>query len=988
MKIRNLVFILFFSLFLLLPLSGSGELNALLLEGLSDMPLSLLNEKGTFLGLETYGTREDILSRIFTHYGYTPTDEVTVTESVEASITLEHSHYYFMDQSNHSVILSGGVKLTGETWHLSADIIFYDTQSEKVTAVGSVSFVQEELDVTGEVLTFDIVENDIRINRGSTQIERSSADDDPLTLLSSGLSMRITSNPSTYSAFDTSITSSVEHSYYTIDASDALFVEGNDVFIKNVTLKMGRVPILYLPVFYYPGKTLTFNPLFGYDSVKGSFVTLTYELYGSNPLKDAKSSDEKGTFTTFFADERELSREEGSLTYEYVSEEQETSLQKWARESSSYFSIYGDAYENEGIHLGIDTHNVYGEKVLTADLAGGIALVPPSFNTAGIPDTRYYIEPEIDLKVGTLDLSFSFPSYSDTQVKEDYLVKERFGNYFNSFFSDESSLTGDSQVTSYSWEAKGSYTLKPSFFSPFIQEIKLSNIESSVSFIRNYDTSIGGFIIDSEQPLSYSASMRGELFSFSFTKKGSEQQQAVSYDKAIIDELNRFEREPVRYEGKAAGSDAHTFKSSLTYTVSQSGDYTTEYVKGVKDDENSRATNKAVFNLTESYLPDFFSGKHTLESNYSDTAEAAERSRQYSLVYSHSVSIPAIALTHTYKQTFYDWESFTATDGTVTEDELKASFTESSVLTHTIALAPRFTFGTLALTPSVTYRLPPFDGLITASVTARQNKLSFLSSLTFEDNGGNYTFTNTKFSATYSGEIFTTSHTLNTVPDGLSILDSYTVSSSASLSFDFLDMTVKGSSLWDGDVNAFEKVNGELSTKYAGAKITYEDDGTYLTPSTGQISISTGDLNISLWHDRINAGVNIHGEYHHSFYDTAGSYLLFSLNFTFDIYKFLSIEIDLSSQNKGLDRYSTWDDVVSDFLDSFDFFGTGRYTTQFVMNSLGISIVHKMDDWDLVGTYTGKVTYSNSRYEWTPVVSIYLKWKAIPEINIDRELEL
>ncbi len=990
MKIRNVLILLLLSL-CILPVSAESDMTLLMLEGLYEMPIELLREKGTFLAVSTEGTREELLARIFSYYGYDEVSEVSVEKKLEGEIILNGARYYYMNESQQTIILSGNVRLEGDGWSLSSDIIFFDTSKRVVSAVGQVHFIQNTTDVSAEVLTFYIDTQDVIVQRGSTQLERESADDDPLILFSEGEAMRITSDPGTYHASDTSITSSIDHSYYSIDASDAFFVTGNDVFITDATLKMGRVPVLYLPFFYYPGKTLTFNPLFGYDSNKGSFVTLTYEVYGDHPLKGKVSEEDEGTFTTFFSDDRELSRTKGSVTYEYVSLEEETPFQRWVRENNSYLTLFGDAYENEGIHAGIDSYHSYDGGKLVADLSGGLAWLPSSSVAAGIPDLRYYMEPEITVKLSSLDASLKFPVYSDEQVKEDYIINERFGNFFNSFFSDETtSLSGGNRISSYDWEAKGSFTLKPGFLGTFVEEVKVSSLRSSIRFIRSYDTTQGGFIIDTEHPLSYQASMKGELFSFSSqaSKQADAHQSTYAHPQEQVEELARFNLTPLESLKSPEQKENRTLSTSLKYTTSQGGDYETEYVKGIRDDENSRMTNKTTFTLSESYLPDVFRGTHTLVSDYSDTAEAAERSQQYALLYSHTLSIPYISLTHTYKQKLYNWERFTATDGTVDEEEEGASWDDTSVQTHTLSLAPRFTFSSVSITPSLTYRLPPFEGLLTTSLKVQKGKLSLSSSLSFEEDAGEYSFSNTRFTAAYSGKNFKTSHTLNTVPDGMDIMNSYTVSSNVSFSFDVLDTVLKADTLYDGDLNELEKANGELSTRFAGARISYERTDTGFEPTNARFSISTDSFGFSFWHERITAEILLSGEYYHLFYDTAGSYLLFSLHFSFDIYSFLSFEFDLKSQNKGLDRYSSAQDMFSDLLDSFDFFGNGRYTTQFVMNSLSASMIHHMDDWDLVGRYTGNMVYENNRYAWRPVVSIYLKWKAIPEINIDRELEL
>ena len=720
--------------------------------------------------------------------------------------------------------------------------------------------------------------------------------------------------------------------------------------------------------------------------MKGSFMTLSYELYGRNPLHSTEGK-EGGTFTTFFADDLVLSRVPGSVTYEY-SDVPVSSLQKWASDSGSYFSVYTDAYQVNGLHLGIDSHTALDDKTIVADLTGGIAFMPPSFSSTSIPSTRYYIEPELNVRLPSFTLSLSFPVFSDEQVKEDYVIQERFGNFFSSFFTEESSLTSGSRISSYSWEAETSLSLSPEVLRPFVKEIKVTSLNTSIDFIRSYDSATSGFIISSENPLSYSAVMSGQLFDFTLTEGTQETSRVSGYDNAGVELLSQYGLSPVPAADAEKEDSVRTVSADLSYTLRQTGAYETEYVKGVAGKENRRSVNTGILTLNESYLPDFFTGTHKLESTYSDTSEGVERSQEYGLQYSHTLRIPGAALTHTYSQSLYHWEAMVASDGTLTSESYGVEISEDTVRTHTISFAPRLENAFLSFTPSLTYRLPPFDSKITAAMTAQAGGFSVLSSLDFEQESDTYRFTYTRNSLSYSNGMFRTSHTLTGEPEGMDILNSYQINSLAAVEVDLWSLTGSVSALWDSDIGGFESLTGLLSSRYGGIQFTWAHDGNDLIPSSADISLTGGDLAVSLWHERIALSADLKGEFHHSFYDISGSYFLFSLNLSFDIYKFLSFNLSVTSQNRNFDRYLTLEDMVDDFLDAFDFFNGGRYTTQFVMNSLQISAIHHMDDWDLVGRYEGAVTYENNRYTWTPKVSIYLKWKAIPEINIDRELEL
>jgi hypothetical protein len=68
--------------------------------------------------------------------------------------------------------------------------------------------------------------------------------------------------------------------------------------------------------------------------------------------------------------------------------------------------------------------------------------------------------------------------------------------------------------------------------------------------------------------------------------------------------------------------------------------------------------------------------------------------------------------------------------------------------------------------------------------------------------------------------------------------------------------------------------------------------------------------------------------------------------------------------------------------------GDGRRNTQFTIEAIEFNLVHHMADWDLHCKYEGSVVLSDMEWRWHPVFSIYLNWKAIPEIEVDRQFEL
>ena len=120
MKIRNVLILILIALSLLNSIYAQEGLSTLMLEGLAEMDASLLREKSEYLGLASDGSAEEILQRLYSHYGFTETtDEQTrnALDPKEKSVVLESAHYYYMNSDGNSIILSGNVSLTGPSWN-------------------------------------------------------------------------------------------------------------------------------------------------------------------------------------------------------------------------------------------------------------------------------------------------------------------------------------------------------------------------------------------------------------------------------------------------------------------------------------------------------------------------------------------------------------------------------------------------------------------------------------------------------------------------------------------------------------------------------------------------------------------------------------------------------------------------------------------------------------------------------------------------------
>ena len=70
-----------------------------------------------------------------------------------------------------------------------------------------------------------------------------------------------------------------EEALWTLNASRVWLLTGSDFAIFNAVLKVGEIPVLYIPFFYFPADEMIIHPVIGYRSREGSYAqTTTYVL--------------------------------------------------------------------------------------------------------------------------------------------------------------------------------------------------------------------------------------------------------------------------------------------------------------------------------------------------------------------------------------------------------------------------------------------------------------------------------------------------------------------------------------------------------------------------------------------------------------------------------------------------------------------------------------------------------------------------------------
>jgi hypothetical protein len=186
----------------------------------------------------------------------------------------------------------------------------------------------------------------------------------------------------------------------------------------------------------------------------------------------------------------------------------------------------------------------------------------------------------------------------------------------------------------------------------------------------------------------------------------------------------------------------------------------------------------------------------------------------------------------------------------------------------------------------------------------------------------------------------------------------------------------------------------------------------FLRPTDLSLSYARPDLaGIRAWKDRITVKPTVSTNLAFNFLQFTKSNFNLNVGAKASINRFLDLTFNSSSQNSSIFWYfvglpgfdmgpeinALRKDLFRDLIDSFTFFAwnsatgafefteTYRRSSLFKLKTIGLSLVHHMDDWDLSLDLSGKPVLKTvegiQNYVFTPEFSISVAWKPIPELK-------
>jgi lipopolysaccharide assembly outer membrane protein LptD (OstA) len=464
------------------------------------------------LELSEGGTRAELSNRIRDYFGMPEpknTDENQKILTIESAQTTEYFKIEIIDEDY--ARLKGDVRLTlqdkTDIHKIRADEVIFNRSRNIITARGGVEYIKEKGDTTeifrGENITVNIDDWDSVFLDGDSE----------KTLESENTAYRFEGVVISRSYDDVMILNKArirnannEEALWSISASKLWLLPGSDFAIFNMVLKVGEIPVLYFPFFYYSADDLLFHPVVGYRTRAGGFIQTSTYILGRPKAETTEAS----SITRILGNSNDMEKVHNGIFLRSTGK-------KATNSDSTTLKVIADYYVNLGFYAGINFSMPQKGILSPLDLSLGAGFTrtltvidsdytPYAPNYDGSVEWnesnlfsktvpfRYRFKTQSALRGRYGGLSWSFPFYSDPFTDRDFMDRAESMDWVNMVQQGaeiDEDILSQQDIQPYQWQLNGNINPPTGFLSPFISNFSLSNITMTLAFrtIKNNEIS-------------------------------------------------------------------------------------------------------------------------------------------------------------------------------------------------------------------------------------------------------------------------------------------------------------------------------------------------------------------------------------------------------------------------------------------------------------------------------------------------------------------
>jgi lipopolysaccharide assembly outer membrane protein LptD (OstA) len=554
-----------------------------------DIKTATLNELAAWsveLGLGEAGARGDIAARIRQYYNISAPSEAASGKRVITIEKARSTEYFTITTVDEEYArLSGGVQISlkdGDTlYKIKAWDVLFNRTRNILQASGGVEYVKEEgastEKFTGESIIINI---DSWVGDFINTVSERAMEGSETAYRFAGEVISATGEETTVLKNAIISNAKVDEPYWSLNAARLWLLPGSDWAVFNALLKVGEIPVLWLPVFAYPSSEIVFHPVLGTRTREGSYVQTTTYILGR---KAPASGENTSSISSILGSGEGMEQVREGLFFR-------TTKRKDPNPNTTKLSLLLDAYSNLGYYTGLEFVTPKLSVINSFSTSFGIGWTKTIYDEYGIMTTydpydemeehyeksyffglevpfryRWNTAGSISGKYGTINLKF--PLYSDPYIDYDVMKRSEDFNWMDALM-DNKEDTSSSTLTvttlpAYDWNMHitPSVTL-PQIIKPYLNSFSMTSssnfnfvpYNSSSTYAINQPREETFFMPNKLTPYSVSTSLGGTLLTLGGSTSTTPEEKAAEPLKGIGEPISPWETEEKTGASSSSGN--------------------------------------------------------------------------------------------------------------------------------------------------------------------------------------------------------------------------------------------------------------------------------------------------------------------------------------------------------------------------------------------------------------------------------------------------